>query len=301
MSILKTIEKEKVKFLMDFDYNNVLGRLKFVLGKDASFFADIRVRQNDVTWSTKDDKEYGSYIDANDSEKQIIKEVVDEQIEKLSSIISGDSLIGPHTEKIMSFPSNQYIYYTVKDGVYNVILTGWGCDTTEPKEKEDGPKQEQVSDESTSVVDSEGDKSMLEDDNKQEELSSDEQKYTPVENNSTEYVTADTSVIEGPKSSVMNFFWVNGRCGRLTFFLTWLATNVGIRVADYLSRGKTHTPEGYLYLLIILVCVWVAFCVGAKRCHDLGHNGWWQLIPFYGLWLLFAAGDPDDNEYGSAG
>ena len=76
MSILKTIEKEKVKFLMDFDYNNVLGRLKFVLGKDASFFADIRVRQNDVTWSTKDDKEYGVFTDANDSEKQIIKEAV---------------------------------------------------------------------------------------------------------------------------------------------------------------------------------------------------------------------------------
>ena len=96
----------------------------------------------------------------------------------------------------------------------------------------------------------------------------------------------------------MNFLWFSGRCGRLTFFLTWLVTNVGIGVADYLSKGKTHTPEGYLYLLIILVCVWVAICVGAKRCHDLGHNGWWQIIPFYGLWLLFAEGDPDDNEYG---
>ena len=141
MSILKTIEKEKVKFLMDFDYNNVLGRLKFVLGKDASFFADIRVRQNDVTWSTKDDKEYGSFIEANESEKQIIKEKVDEQIEKLSAVISGDSLIGPHTEKIISFPSNHYIFYTIKNGVYDVILTGWGCDTTEPKD-EDGDVEE---------------------------------------------------------------------------------------------------------------------------------------------------------------
>ena len=141
MSILKTIKKEKVKFLMDFDYNNVLGRLKFVLGKDASFFADIRVRQNDVTWSSKDDKEYGSFIEANESEKQIIKEKVDEQIEKLSAVISGDSLIGPHTEKIISFPSNHYIFYTIKNGVYDVILTGWGCDTTEPKD-EDGDVEE---------------------------------------------------------------------------------------------------------------------------------------------------------------
>ena len=98
----------------------------------------------------------------------------------------------------------------------------------------------------------------------------------------------------------MNFFWFSGRCGRLTFFLTWLITNAGVGIADYLSKGKTQTPEGYLYLLIILVCVWVAICVGAQRCHDIGHNGWWQLIPFYGLWLLFAEGVPDDNEYGPA-
>ena len=152
MSILKTIEKEKVKFLMDFDYNNVLGRLKFVLGKDASFFADIRVRQNDVTWSIKDNKEYCAFTDANDSEKRIIKEIVDGKIEKLSSIISEDSLIGPHTEKIIFFPSNQYIYYTVKDGVYNVILTGWGCDTTEPKEKDETPKQKQAPDKFCNTV-----------------------------------------------------------------------------------------------------------------------------------------------------
>ena len=194
MSILKTIEKEKVKFLMDFDYNNVLGRLKFVLGKDASFFADIRVRQNDVTWSTKDDKEYGSFTDANDSEKQIIKEAFDEQIEKLSSVISGDSLIGPHTEEITSFPSNQYIYYTVKDGVYNVILTGWGCDTTEAKEKEDNLKQEQTPDKTVSIVDPEEDTTMPVADGNQEEHSP-EVKEEPTIQNTTE-VIEDESVTE---------------------------------------------------------------------------------------------------------
>lgn len=161
MSVLKTIEKTKVKFLMDFDYNNVLGRLKFVLGKDASFFADIRVKQNDVTWSTKDDKEYGAFTDANDLEKQIIKEAVDDQIEKLSFIISGDSLIGPYADKIMSFPSNQYIYYTVKDGAYHVILTGWGCDTTEPGEKDEVLKQESASDKTSSNVEQEEDISAI--------------------------------------------------------------------------------------------------------------------------------------------
>ena len=192
MSILKTIEKEKVKFLMDFDYNNVLGRLKFVLGKDASFFADIRVRQNDVTWSTKDDKEYGSFTDANELEKQIIKENVDEQIEKLSAIISGDSLIGPHTEKIISFPSNQYIYYTIKDGVYDVVVTGWGCETTE-SEKEEAKGQETKSEEPAPFVHLQESERPSEDDGGQKEQSSEEeQKQEPILQDSIEDTEEET-------------------------------------------------------------------------------------------------------------
>lgn len=221
MSILKTIEKENVKFLMDFDYNNVLGRLKFVLGNDASFFADIRVRQNDVTWSTKDDKEYGVFTDANDSEKQIIKEAVDDQIEKLSSIISGDPLIGPHTEKIISFPSNQYIYYTVKDGVYYVILTGWGCDTTEPKEKDETPKQEQAPDKTAPIAEPEEDINILSESENQEEPTP-EIKEEPTAQNTPEVIEEESATEENDSGLKADEF------GEPIYTSEWLKENTNV-------------------------------------------------------------------------
>jgi uncharacterized membrane protein YhaH (DUF805 family) len=44
--------------------------------------------------------------------------------------------------------------------------------------------------------------------------------------------------------------------------------------------------------------LWFLWAQGAKRCHDIGKSGWWQIVPFYVLWMLFQAGDPYENEYG---
>lgn len=55
-----------------------------------------------------------------------------------------------------------------------------------------------------------------------------------------------------------------------------------------------------LYLIILVPYVWFMWAQGAKRCHDRGNSGFYQLIPFYVFWMLFAEGDPQENEYGNS-
>lgn len=65
------------------------------------------------------------------------------------------------------------------------------------------------------------------------------------------------------------------------------------------------TPENQVsegmaifYLLLFFPALWFLWAQGAKRCHDRGNSGWYQIIPFYGLWMLFADGEECENEYG---
>lgn len=51
-------------------------------------------------------------------------------------------------------------------------------------------------------------------------------------------------------------------------------------------------------LLFYIPLLWFAWAQGAKRCHDRNNSGFFQLIPFYAFWMLFAAGDKGDNDFG---
>jgi uncharacterized membrane protein YhaH (DUF805 family) len=76
-------------------------------------------------------------------------------------------------------------------------------------------------------------------------------------------------------------------------------TEYGLSVLIY---GFTYATilalAGELALILMIPMLWFIWAQGAKRCHDVGNSGWWQLIPFYGLWLLFQDGQPGSNNYG---
>lgn len=53
-----------------------------------------------------------------------------------------------------------------------------------------------------------------------------------------------------------------------------------------------------LFFVIWIPMFWFLIAQGAKRCHDRGNSGWYQLIPFYGLIMLFGDSDEGPNKYG---
>jgi uncharacterized membrane protein YhaH (DUF805 family) len=69
--------------------------------------------------------------------------------------------------------------------------------------------------------------------------------------------------------------------------------------ADLICNVTLGSPGNSGVYAIILIILWVFMLMqGAKRCHDIGNSGWWQLIPLYFIWLMVAKGDEGENEYG---
>lgn len=62
-----------------------------------------------------------------------------------------------------------------------------------------------------------------------------------------------------------------------------------------LESGEEAAILGLAYIPML----WFLWGQGAKRCHDMGQSGWFQLIPFYVLWMIFAKGEEGIvNKYG---
>ena len=279
MNVLKTTNRNEIKFLMDFNYNNVKLRLNQILEKDAMTFADIVIKKSEICWLTPDSEEYIPVPTASVEDKHALMNLLNEKLCKIREAISIDKLLGIHSNELLNYHGDDYVFYTVNKGEYSIIITGWGCSL-----------KNDISDESIETV-------------KKETNTISDFSYDDVsdEEDVTQSQEKEDSVTINYDSNEKKYLlWYKGRYGRTQYFLTGLASAIIFNIAEYMSRGNTDNYKGYICLLIMIISLWCGICTATKRCHDLGHNGWWQLIPFYGLWLLFASGDEDDNQYGEA-
>jgi uncharacterized membrane protein YhaH (DUF805 family) len=101
-----------------------------------------------------------------------------------------------------------------------------------------------------------------------------------------------------------NVFSFDGRIRRLEYGISYgiyilYALIAGVFSAAFGIIDASESLQNKFMTLVVLIPGMVFMLAqGAKRCHDRGNSGWWQIIPFYGLWMLFADGEIGDNEYG---
>ena len=116
--------------------------------------------------------------------------------------------------------------------------------------------------------------------------------------------STETTMGDGGMSITQVWFSFEGRIGRQTFWLKYFLPWLGLNFVAGIIDATTGFPV--VGLVVALAGLWVAFAVGAKRCHDRDRTGWFQLlwlIPVIGwIWLLvelgFLKGSEGENRFG---
>ena len=113
---------------------------------------------------------------------------------------------------------------------------------------------------------------------------------------------------------IKNYAVFSGRARRMEYWyfqLFCLLFGIVFTVVDAILGTPSYGPEEWGITLLASI-YWLALLipcisVGARRLHDIGCTGWWQLlmfIPLVGsLILIFAflirPSEPGENQYGS--
>lgn len=87
--------------------------------------------------------------------------------------------------------------------------------------------------------------------------------------------------------------------------LTILDNLLGLSGASMTAGGMVYVSTGILTGIYQLAVLIPSLAVGARRLHDTGRSGWWQLIaliPLVGAIILIVFwatdGDPNPNQHG---
>lgn len=126
---------------------------------------------------------------------------------------------------------------------------------------------------------------------------------TNSENNESKKKTEDSAINNGyPKTPIprkrgmfSNPFSFEGRIRRTEYGISLIIYVIIFAILnEILKSGNEVAILGLAYIPML----WFLWAQGAKRCHDIGNSGWYQIIPFYDLWILFAKGENIINKYG---
>ena len=97
----------------------------------------------------------------------------------------------------------------------------------------------------------------------------------------------------------------SGRIDRAEYNLTLFLLIISRFVLEFLMTFSKSNSELDTFVMMIftillaLLSLWILLAQSVKRCHDIDLSGWYIIIPFFSIFLMFKKGDPNRNEYGS--
>ena len=97
---------------------------------------------------------------------------------------------------------------------------------------------------------------------------------------------------------IKSLFSFRGRARRSEWWGVGIAVGLLSYAMDPILEGDPSLLVSVIVLVLSVLMIWASIATNTRRCHDLGHNGFWQLIPFYGIWMGFVKGNIGSNEYG---
>lgn len=121
------VNNSELSFRLKLNYNNVYSRLKMLLGKSASLFADISTKSTATTWYSDDDAEYTALSDAPKSDIRDIMLSLSQVLKAVKKEIDKSEELAPYADGILEVPDNSFVFYRKVDGGYKFVLAGWGC------------------------------------------------------------------------------------------------------------------------------------------------------------------------------
>lgn len=96
-----------------------------------------------------------------------------------------------------------------------------------------------------------------------------------------------------------NPFLFEGRIRRLEYGISRIINYITLGFLSFLMETIIRGGGDPTFILLFCIpIIWFGLAQAVKRSHDVGNSGWWVLVPFYGLYLLFKDGEIGENQYG---
>lgn len=127
MKQLVKINNGELSFRLKLNYNNVYSRLKMLLGKKASVFADISTKSLNTTWYASDDAEYGKLSEATEAENKVVSQALKAVIDDIRKELANAPELANYADDILEIPDSSFVFYRKTADGYMFVLAGWGC------------------------------------------------------------------------------------------------------------------------------------------------------------------------------